>query len=153
MSLAAGQPAPDFRLPAECGEVGLADWRGQWLVLYFYPKDATSGCTAEAIAFRDDHARFRAAGADILGVSRDSPSSHAKFRAKLDLPFRLASDGEGTLCQAYGTWVSKSMYGRSYMGIERATFLIDGSGIIRAVWRKVKVPGHAAQVLAAIGAS
>jgi len=149
MSLAPGQPAPAFTLDSETGPLRLADFAGQPLVLYFYPKDNTSGCSAEAAAFRDSHAAFQQAGIAVLGVSRDSPASHAKFRAKLELPFPLGSDSDGNVTTAYGVWVEKSMYGRSYFGIERATFLIGGDGLIRAVWRKVKVPGHVAAVLAA----
>jgi peroxiredoxin Q/BCP len=146
----AGSPAPAFTLPADDGTVSLADYTGRKLVLYFYPKDDTSGCTSEAKAFRDAFDAIKAAGADILGVSRDSAASHAKFRAKHALPFRLAADVDGTLCQAFGVWVEKSMYGRKYMGIERSTFLIDEQGVVARVWRKVKVTGHADEVLKAL---
>ncbi|MFD2233978.1 peroxiredoxin [Phaeospirillum tilakii] len=147
MTLEPGQPAPDFTLDSENGPLRLADFAGRTLVLYFYPKDNTSGCSAEAAAFRDAYPAFRQAGIEVVGVSRDSVASHAKFRAKLDLPFPLGADSDGAVTEAYGVWVEKSMYGRKYFGIERATFLIGGDGTIRAVWRKVKVPGHVAAVL------
>ena len=152
MSVTVGQPAPGFSLPSDDGSVSLEDFRGRLLVLYFYPKDDTSGCTSEAKAFRDAYPRFVAAGAEILGVSRDGVASHAKFRAKHDLPFRLVSDAEGRLCEAYGVWKQKSMYGRTYMGIERTTVLIDGEGMVRRIWSKVKVGGHADEVLTALTA-
>jgi thioredoxin-dependent peroxiredoxin len=116
-------------------------------VLYFYPKDDTSGCTAEACAFRDALPDFSKVKAQVIGISRDSVASHDKFKQKYKLPFPLASDEDGKVCRAYGVWVEKSMYGRKYMGIERSTFLIDGKGVVRAIWRKVKVPGHAEAVL------
>lgn len=146
-----GQPAPAFSTETDEGRRALADYAGKRLVLYFYPKDDTSGCTSEAHQFRDMAAEFAAANAVILGVSKDSVASHAKFRAKHSLPFALAADVEGTLCEAYGVWKEKSMYGRKYMGIERSTFLIDEAGLLRAEWRKVKVTGHAKDVLGAIG--
>jgi thioredoxin-dependent peroxiredoxin len=123
--------------------------RGKPVVLYFYPKDDTSGCTAEACAFRDALPDFSKVKAEIVGVSRDSVASHDAFKRKFDLPFPLASDQDGKICRAYGVWVEKSMYGRKYMGIERATFLIDANGVVRKLWRKVKVPGHAQDVLEA----
>ena len=150
MSIDVGDKAPSFTLPADGGgKVSLRDFKAKTVVLYFYPKDDTSGCTAEACAFRDALPDFSKVKAEIMGISRDPVTSHDKFKAKYDLPFRLASDEEGKVCEAYGTWVEKSMYGRKYMGIERSTFLIDGEGVIRNVWRKVKVPGHADAVLAA----
>jgi peroxiredoxin Q/BCP len=118
-------------------------------VLYFYPKDDTSGCTKEATGFAEAYADFKAAGAEVIGVSKDSTASHDKFKAKYQLTFPLGSDEDGRVVEAYGTWVEKSMYGRKYMGIARSTFLIDGSGTIRQAWRKVKVPGHVDEVLAA----
>lgn len=149
----AGTPAPDFTLPRDGGgEVTLSDLRPKTVVLYFYPKDDTSGCTKEAQAFTEHLAEFEAAGAVILGVSKDSVAKHDKFRAKYDLGVALLSDEESDVCERYGVWVEKSMYGKKYMGIERATFLIDGSGTIRDVWRKVKVPGHAEAVLEAVKA-
>jgi len=150
MSLTVGDKAPDFTLPSDGGgQVSLKALKGKTIVLYFYPKDDTSGCTAEACAFRDALPDFSKVKAAIVGISRDSVASHDKFKTKFDLPFPLASDADGKVCEAYGTWVEKSMYGRKYMGIERATFLIDGKGVIRRIWRKVKVPGHAEQVLEA----
>jgi peroxiredoxin Q/BCP len=122
---------------------------GKPLVLYFYPKDDTSGCTAEAIAFTDLAKDFAKAGVRIVGVSKDSPEKHAKFIAKHGLGIELATDSDGSVCEAFGTWIEKSMYGRKYMGIDRATFLIDAGGKVARIWRKVKVPGHAAEVLTA----
>ena len=145
-----GDKAPNFTLPADGGgKVSLAELKGKSVVLYFYPKDDTSGCTAEAIAFSKDSKAFKAAGAVVVGVSKDSAASHDKFKAKYDLTVTLVADEETKTAEAYGVWVEKSMYGRRYMGMERATFLIDGKGIIRQIWRKVKVPGHSADVLAA----
>ncbi len=153
MSLEIGDKAPDFTLPADGGgKVSLKALKGKIVVLYFYPKDDTSGCTAESCAFRDALPDFSKVKAEIVGISRDSAASHDKFKAKYGLTFPLASDEDGKVCEAYGTWVEKSMYGRKYMGIERATFLIDGNGVIRHVWRKVKVPGHAEEVLEAAAA-
>jgi peroxiredoxin Q/BCP len=150
MSLEVGDKAPDFSLPADGGgKVALKDFKGKAVLLYFYPKDDTSGCTAEACAFRDQLPEFGKAKAAVIGISRDSVASHDKFKAKFKLPFPLASDEDGKVCQAYGVWAEKSMYGRKYMGIERSTFLIDGKGVIRNIWRKVKVPGHAEEVLEA----
>ena len=148
--LAAGDAAPDFDLPADGGgRVKLADYAGKKLVLYFYPKDDTTGCTNEAKAFTEAAADFAAAGTSVVGVSKDSVKSHDKFKAKYDLNFPLGADVEGKTVEAYGVWVEKSMYGRKYMGIERATFLIDAAGQVAHVWRKVKVPGHVTEVLAA----
>jgi peroxiredoxin Q/BCP len=153
MSLDVGDKAPAFSLPADGGgKVALEALKGKPVVLYFYPKDDTSGCTAEACAFRDAMPDFSKVKAAVLGVSRDPVKSHDKFKTKYGLTFPLLSDEDGTVCEAYGTWVEKSMYGRKYMGIERSTFLIDGQGVIRAVWRKVKVPGHAEDVLKAVRA-
>ena len=150
MSLEVGDKAPSFTLPADGGgKVSLKDLKGKKVVLYFYPKDDTSGCTAEACAFRDILPDFSKVKAAIIGISRDSVASHDKFKKKFDLTFPLASDEAGKVCEAYGTWVEKSMYGKKYMGIERSTFLINEKGVIRAIWRKVKVPGHAEDVLKA----
>ncbi|KIL98648.1 Thiol peroxidase Bcp-type [Paramagnetospirillum magnetotacticum MS-1] len=149
MTTALGTSAPDFIMECDDGKAALADYKGKVLVLYFYPKDDTSGCTSEAKAFRDAMPEYQAAGVEILGVSKDSVASHAKFRTKHSLPFRLGSDPEGTVCEAYGVWKKKSMYGREYMGIERSTFLIDQNGVLRAEWRKVKVTGHVDAVLKA----
>ena len=153
MTVDAGDRAPDFKLPIDGGgHFSLSALKGKTVVLYFYPKDDTSGCTKEAIGFRDALAAFEAAGAMVIGVSKDSVARHDRFKAKYDLNFPLVSDEDGTLCAAYGVWVEKSMYGRKYMGIERATFLIDGDGRIARVWRKVKVPGHVDEVLASVQA-
>ena len=150
MTVEVGDKAPDFTLPADGGgTISLKALKGKPVVLYFYPKDDTSGCTAEACAFRDALPDFSKVKAEIVGVSRDSVASHDAFKQKFDLPFPLASDQDGEVCRAYGVWVEKSMYGRKYMGIERSTFLIDGKGVVRNVWRKVKVDGHADAVLAA----
>lgn len=146
----AGDEAPDFNLPADGGgEVSLSALKGRPVVLYFYPKDDTSGCTREAMGFRDALADFEKAGVAIIGASKDSVKRHDKFKAKYELNFPLASDEEGTLCEAYGVWVEKSMYGRKYMGIERSTFLIAADGKIARAWRKVKIAGHVEEVLEA----
>ena len=143
-----GDPVPDVELVnIEGKRVRTTDFRGQKIVFYFYPKDDTSGCTAEAKAFTDLADQFESAGTWILGISKDDTKSHAKFIDKYDLKVSLASDPEGSACEAFGTWVEKSMYGRKYMGIERATFLVDRDGRIHRIWRKVKVPGHAQEVL------
>ena len=150
VTLKEGDAAPAITMPlVGGGTAALADHAGRALVLYFYPKDDTPGCTKEAIGFSAAKASFDAAGIDILGVSRDSVASHAKFCAKHDLTIALGADIDGTVTEAYGVWVEKSMYGKTYMGIDRATFLIDGTGTIRRIWRKVKVPGHVEEVLAA----
>jgi peroxiredoxin Q/BCP len=148
-----GDKAPKFKLPRDGGgKIALSELKGGPVVLYFYPKDDTSGCTKEAIAFSEDARRFRNAGATIIGISKDSPASHDKFKKKHGLKVTLASDEEKKVAMGYGVWVEKSMYGRRYMGMERATFLIDAKGVIRQIWRKVKVPGHSAEVLAAVKA-
>ena len=153
MSLDVGTPAPDFTLPTDGnGSVTLSALKGKPVVLYFYPKDDTSGCTAEACQFRDMQPDFSGADAVIIGLSKDSVASHDKFKKKYELPFTLAADTEGAACEAYGVWVEKSMYGKKYMGIERATFLIDRDGKIAKIWRKVKVPGHGADVLKTLAA-
>ena len=148
----AGDKAPDFTLPSQSGDqVRLYDRLGQRVVvLYFYPRDGTPGCTAEACAFRDSAPAFRKLKAQVVGVSKDSVASHDKFKKKYDLDFPLVSDGDGKICEKYGTWVQKSLYGRKYMGIERATFLIDKAGVVRKVWHKVKVAGHADDVAEAL---
>ncbi len=149
-ALKEGMKAPSFSLPSDGGgNIALKDCLGKTLVLYFYPKDDTSGCTREAIDFSALTKDFKKAGATVIGVSKDSVAAHDKFRKKHDLSVSLLSDAEGKMVAAYGVWVEKSMYGRKYMGIERATFLIDAKGVIQKVWHKVKVPGHAAEVLAA----
>jgi peroxiredoxin Q/BCP len=148
MSLEVGDKAPDFTLPTDGGgEVSLKTLKGKKVVLYFYPKDDTPGCTTEACGFRDLMPDFSKAGAEIVGISRDSAKRHDNFKARYDLPFTLASDGDGTVCEAYGVWVEKLNYGRKYMGIERSTFLIDGNGRIAGIWRKVRVKGHVEAVL------
>ncbi len=148
--LSEGDRVPDVKLVGMDGqEVSPADFRGQKLVLYFYPKDDTTGCTREAQDFTSLAGEFEKHGTWILGVSKDSPAKHAKFVDKYHLKVRLASDLDGSVCDAFGTWIEKSLYGRKYMGIDRATFLIDRDGTIHRIWRKVKVPGHAEQVLAA----
>lgn len=145
-----GDKAPDFELPTDGGEtLKLSRLKGKAAVLYFYPKDDTSGCTAEAKDFTRLAPEFRKAGVEVIGVSPDSVESHAKFRKKYDLAVRLAADADKSVANAYGVWVEKSMYGRKYMGVERSTFLIDGKGRIAKSWRKIKVPGHAEEVLAA----
>jgi peroxiredoxin Q/BCP len=146
-----GDAAPDFDLPTDgAGRVTLAELKGQTVVLYFYPKDDTSGCTTEAIGFSEMRQQFEDAGAIVIGVSKDSPASHDKFKSKHELTIKLASDESGDMVERYGVWVEKSMYGRKYMGIDRATFLIGPDGAIKQVWRKVKVPGHVAEVLKAV---
>jgi len=150
MSVELGDKAPDFTLPTDgAGSVSLSKLGGKKVVLYFYPKDDTSGCTAEACGFRDAFPDYGGTGAVVIGISKDSVASHDKFKKKHGLPFVLASDTSGEVCEKYGVWVEKSMYGRKYMGIERATFLIDAKGVVRGVWRKVRVPGHVAEVLKA----
>lgn len=150
MTLAVGDSAPDFTLPGAGGEtIALSAAKGSKVVLYFYPKDDTSGCTLEAQGFNAQSEAFAAAGAVVIGVSPDSVKSHDKFRAKHGLSVPLASDEAKTMLQEYGVWVEKSMYGRKYMGVERTTLLIDREGRIARVWAKVSVPGHVEEVLAA----
>jgi peroxiredoxin Q/BCP len=145
-----GDAAPDFNLPRDGeGSLSLADFKGRKLVLYFYPKDDTSGCTAEAIDFNRLGSAFAEAGATVVGASPDPVKQHDKFRKKYELAFPLLADETKETLEAYGVWVEKSMYGRKYMGVERTTFLIGGDGNIAKIWRKVKVPGHADEVLAA----
>ena len=145
-----GDKAPDVTLQMADGSLAPLSQLPRPLVLYFYPKDDTSGCTAEAKDFSELGAAFAEQGASLLGVSKNSPKDHAKFTAKYDLTVPLATDADGTVTEAFGVWVEKSMYGRKYMGIERATFLIDADGRIVRAWRKVSVPGHAQDVLAAV---
>lgn len=150
-ALKPGAKAPDFSLPADGGKpVSLKDYKGRMLVVYFYPKDDTPGCTAESCAFRDNLPKLGRLGVDVIGVSKDSVKKHDKFKAKYDLNFPLLSDEEGDMCERYGVWVEKSMYGKKYMGIERSTFLIDETGKITAIWSKVKVEGHVEEVMATI---
>lgn len=151
MSIAIGDKLPDIRLPASgAREVGLRDYKGKALVVYFYPKDNTSGCTLEGQEFTALYKAFAKAGADVVGVSKDSVKSHDNFCAKFGFPFTLLSDAEGRLCEAFGAIVEKSLYGRKYMGIDRCTFLFDAKGVLRQQWRKVSARGHAAQVLEAV---
>jgi thioredoxin-dependent peroxiredoxin len=146
-----GDKAPAFSLEDQSGKtVKLSDFKGKTVVLYFYPKDDTPGCTREACAFRDEHSALRKAGAVVLGVSPDSGASHAKFAGKYDLPFPLLADTAHAVSEKYGAWGEKSLYGRKFMGIIRSTFLIDGSGKVARVWPKVKVDGHVDMVLEAI---
>jgi len=148
--LSAGGKLPSFSLPAASGATWKsADAAGSKLVVYFYPKDMTSGCTRESQDFRDLHAQFRRAGTTIVGISRDSVASHQKFRDKERLPFELLSDEDEKVCGLFDVIREKSLYGRKFMGIERSTFLFDGKGVLRREWRKVKVPGHAEEVLEA----
>ena len=148
-----GTQAPGFDLPrAGGGTVTLAEMRGRMVVLYFYPKADTPGCTKQGIAFSDARVEFEAAGAVIVGISKDPVEKHDRFAARHGLSIVLASDAHGSTCEDYGVWREKSMYGKTFMGIERSTFLIDADGVVREVWRKVKVPGHVETVLAAIRA-
>jgi peroxiredoxin Q/BCP len=148
--LKVGDKAPNFDLPGDDGQVSLKALAGNTVVLYFYPKDDTTGCTAEAQGFSAAAGDFAKAGAVVVGVSKDSVASHQKFKAKYGLSPLLGSAKDDDIVERYGAWVEKSMYGRKYMGIDRSTFLIDGRGALRRVWRKVKVPGHVAEVLAAV---
>jgi peroxiredoxin Q/BCP len=148
-----GKRVENFNLPATGDQnLSLDDFSGRSLIIYFYPKDNTSGCIREGQDFRDLYPQFKAAGADILGVSRDSVKSHENFRTKQEFPFQLLSDSEEILCRQFDVIHEKNMYGRKYMGIERSTFLIDTEGILRQEWRKVRVPGHAQDVLDALKA-
>ena len=150
MDLKPGDKAPKFRLATDGGgEVSLSSLKGQPFVLYFYPKDDTSGCTKEAIEFSGNRKKFDALGVTIVGISKDSTASHDKFKAKHKLKIALASDPETKTAMDYGVWGEKTLYGRRYMGMERATFLVDSKGVIHSLWRKVKVPGHVEAVLAA----
>lgn len=153
IQLKTGAKAPDFTLPTDGGEtLKLSDLKGQQVVLYFYPKDDTSGCTKEAMEFNALRKQFEKAGAVIVGMSPDSVKSHDKFKAKYELGFTLASDEEKSALEAYGVWVEKSMYGRKYMGVERTTVLVGADGKIKQIWAKVKVDGHAKEVLEAVKA-
>jgi peroxiredoxin Q/BCP len=149
--LKVGSKAPDFKLPGDGGTtISLSDYKGQKVVVYFYPKDDTPGCTKESCGFNENLKAFTKLGTAIIGISKDSVKKHDKFKAKYGLNFPLASDEEGTTCEAYGTWIEKSMYGRKYMGIDRSTFLIDENGKIEQIWRKVSVTGHVEEVMEAI---
>ncbi len=149
--IAEGQPAPDFTLPDQDGrEVTLSSFRGRPVVLYFYPKDDTPGCTKEACAFRDARSEFEEAGAVVLGVSPDPPKAHRKFIDKYELNFPLLADPEKAVLQSYGVWKEKTMYGRTSMGVERTTLVIDAEGVVRKIFPRVKVEGHAAAVVEAV---
>ena len=153
MSVEEGKKAPDFTGPSDGGgKLKLSDLRGKPVVLYFYPKDDTPGCTTEACGFRDSAAEFKKLKAQVIGVSKDSVARHDKFKAKYKLTFPLVSDEDGKVCEKYGTWIEKSLYGRKYMGIDRATFLIDKDGVVRRIWNKVKVNGHVGEVAEALKA-
>jgi len=148
MTLAIGDEAPDFTLPSDANEaVSLHDLRGKKVILYFYPKDNTPGCTKQACDFRDAALKFAAEDTVILGISKDNPKRHQSFKQKYTLPFTLLADENGDVCEKYGIINKKSLFGKTFLGIQRSTFLIDEKGIIRAIWRKVKVPGHIEQVL------
>jgi len=151
--LQAGDKAPDFNMPADGGgAAALKDFKGKTVVLYFYPKDDTPGCTKEAIGFSEARPAFDKEGAVVIGVSKDSVAKHEKFKAKHGLDILLGSDEDTGVCEAYGVWKEKKMYGKTFMGIERSTFLIDPKGRIARIWRKVKVPGHVDEVLEAVKA-
>ena len=153
MSVEEGKKAPDFTAATDGGKkLKLSELRGKPVVLYFYPKDDTPGCTAEACGFRDSLPDFGKLKAQVIGVSKDSADKHDKFKKKYELNFPLVSDEDGKICEKYGTWIEKSLYGRKYMGIDRATFLIDKDGVVRKVWRKVKVNGHVGEVAEALKA-
>ena len=150
MAIEIGKAAPDFTLPTDGGgEVSLSALKGKNVIVYFYPKDDTPGCTKEACGFRDSMPDFSGANAEIIGISKDSVAKHDKFKTKYELNFTLASDESGDVVQSYDAWVEKSMYGKKYMGIDRSTVLIDKEGVVRAHWKKVKVPGHVETVLKA----
>ncbi len=151
MALKKGDKAPAFNLLSDGGgKIKLSDLKGKKVVLYFYPKDSTPGCTQEGLDFKELHTKFKRAGAVVLGASKDSVKRHDNFKEKQGFPFNLLSDEEGKLCNDYGVWIKKKNYGREYMGIERATFLIDEKGKIANIWHKVRVKGHAEEVLAAV---
>lgn len=153
MALTEGDKAPAFDLPSDSGKnVKLSEFKGKKVVLYFYPKDDTPGCTKEAVGFTEALAKFKRAGAVVIGASKDTVEKHGKFRDKYELKIPLVSDEDGSLCKDYGVWAKKMNYGKSYMGIERSTFLIDEKGKVAKVWRKVRVPGHVEEVLEAVKA-
>lgn len=151
MNVQEGKKAPDFTAATDGGKgLTLSELRGKPVVLYFYPKDDTPGCTTEACGFRDAAPAFKKLKGQVVGVSKDSVAKHDKFKAKHELNFPLVADEDGKICEKYGTWIEKSLYGRKYMGIDRATFLIDSEGTVRRIWRKVKVAGHVEEVQAAL---
>lgn len=149
MTLKIGDSAPDFTLPTEVEnkEISLKELRGKKIILYFYPKDSTPGCTKEACDFRDHFAKFQQQGVEIFGISKDNARTHTKFKEKYALPFTLLVDANADVCEAYGVINKKSLFGKTFLGIQRSTFLIDEQGTIRGIWRKVKVPGHVEQLL------
>jgi thioredoxin-dependent peroxiredoxin len=153
MALDIGDKIPDITLPATGGrDIALKSFKGKALVVYFYPKDNTPGCTQEGQDFRDLYKKFQKAGAEIVGISRDSLRSHENFAAKFDFPFALLSDADEAACQAFDVIREKSLYGKKYLGVDRSTFLFDGKGVLRKVWRGVKVKNHAQEVLEAVAA-
>ncbi|KVE66916.1 peroxiredoxin [Burkholderia vietnamiensis] len=152
MSVEVDRQVPDFTAPATGGDISLSGLKGRKLVLYFYPKDNTPGCTTEGLQFRDLYPKFTKAGAEVIGVSRDSLRSHDNFKAKLELPFPLISDADEALCALFDVIKMKKMYGKEVRGIERSTFLIDADGVLRQAWRGIKVPGHVDDVLSAVQA-
>lgn len=152
MSVEVDRQVPDFTAPATGGDISLSDLKGKKLVLYFYPKDNTPGCTTEGLQFRDLYPKFKKAGSEVIGVSRDSLRSHDNFKAKLELPFPLISDADEALCALFDVIKMKKMYGKEVRGIERSTFLIDADGVLRQAWRGIKVPGHVDDVLSAVQA-
>ncbi|WP_223470708.1 MULTISPECIES: peroxiredoxin [unclassified Pseudomonas] len=150
MAVAVDQPVTDFQAPATSGQtVSLAALKGKQVVIYFYPKDSTPGCTTEGQGFRDQHAQFQAANTEVFGVSRDSLKSHENFKCKQEFPFELISDKDEAVCQLFDVIKLKKLYGKEYLGVDRSTFLIDKNGVLRQEWRGVKVPGHVDAVLAA----
>jgi len=150
--VAVDQPVPDFTAPATGGEFTLSSLRGQKVVLFFYPKDNTPGCTTESLGFRDHYEQFKAAGAEIVGISRDSVKSHDNFKAKLDLPYTLVSDSDEAICSLFDVVKMKKMYGKEVRGIERSTFLVDAEGVLRREFRGIKVPGHVEAIVEAVQA-
>lgn len=151
MAITIGKSVPDFTTKIdESTTLSLKDYRGKIVVLYFYPKDDTPGCTLESCGFRDFYQKFKELNAEIIGISKDSISSHEKFKQKYDLPFLLGSDPDGQVCETFDVMKEKNMYGKKYLGIERSTFIIDQNGILAAEWRNVKVPGHIEEVLNAV---
>ncbi|WP_250451388.1 peroxiredoxin [Caballeronia sp. ATUFL_M2_KS44] len=152
MPVAVDQPVPDFTAPATGGEFTLSSLRGQKVVLFFYPKDNTPGCTTESLGFRDHYEQFKAAGAEIVGISRDSVKSHDNFKAKLELPYTLVSDSDEAICSLFDVVKMKKMYGKEVRGIERSTFLLDADGVLRREFRGIKVPGHVEAIVEAVQA-
>ncbi len=147
MALKVGGKLPAFKGLTADGPIAAKDLKGENAIIYFYPKDDTPGCTIEACDFRDNLPKFKKLNAKVYGVSKDDMKSHDKFTTKYELPFTLISDEDGSICEKFGTWIEKAMYGRKYMGIERATFLVDAEGVIQHIWRNVKAKGHAEEVL------